>query len=224
MNNARNIQSTFDLTSFKNLNAPKFEAYSIGNLLFPRGEELFDRTFYALIEGKIYGVKVLAWAIGGTSVSPKKMYLIQTPTFTRWTNLAESPLFTSVNDLIEGRNKVEIPLIWDYNLFANVPSSLRLINRGYSDNRCWEVRQSFYYCQNDGKVNETNTKIAYLVGTPQGIFFGLEQKDYCRNTKEECLSAKFNGIDIVDFAEPIVVEIKIEIPRTEPVMRKLVLE
>lgn len=220
----RNMQSTFDLTSFENLNAPTFGGYSIGSFLFPKSEELFGRTFYAIIDGKIYGLKILAWALGGCSANPRKMYLIQTPTFTKWTNLADTPLFISVNDLIEGTNKIDKPVIWDYNLFANIPSSLRLENRGYNSNRCWEVRQSFYYSDSDGKVNESNTKIKYLVGTPQGIFFGLEQKDKCYNTREECLSAKFNGMDIVDFAEPTIIEIKIEIPSTEVVTRKLVLE
>ena len=221
----RNMQTTFDLTSFENLNAPTFGGYSMGNFLFPRGEELFGRTFYAIIDGKIYGLKILAWAVGGNSASPRRMYLIQTPTFTKWTNFADTPLFTSVNDIVEGKNKVDMPVMWDYNFFADAPSSLRLVNRGSASySRCWEIRQSFYYSKSDGRVNESNTKMKYIIGTPQGIFFGLEQKDGCYNTHEECLSAKFNGIDIVDFAEPIVVEIKIEIPRTEPVMRKLVLE
>ena len=220
----RNMQSTFDLTSFENLNAPTFGGYCMSNFCFPKGEKLFGKTFYAIIDGTIYGLKILAWAVGGSSANPKKMYLIQTPTFTRWTTLPDTPLFTSVNDLVEGQNKVVMPLIWDYEFFDDVPSSLRLIDKGTSLKRYWEIRQSFYYCKSDGKVNESNTKIKYIVGTPQGVFFGLEQKENCYNTKEECLSAKFNGMDIVDFAEPIVVEIKIEIPRTEPVMRKLVLE
>ena len=152
------------------------------------------------------------------------MYLIQTPTFTRWTNLSDTPLFTSVNDLVEGKNKFSIPHIWDYSLFENTPTDLRLINRGYAGSRNWEIRQSFYYSKSDGCATDTNTKIEYIVGTPQGIFFGLEQKKDCYNTKEECMSATFNGMDIVDFAEPTIIEIKIEIPSTEVVTRKLVLE
>ena len=220
----RNMQSTFDLTSFKNLNAPTFGGYCIHNFRFPKGNEPFGKTFYAIIDGTIYGLKILAWALIGCSSSPKTMFLIQTPKFTRWLPLYQYPLFTSVNDLVEGVNKYEMPVEYDYDVFKDTPMSLRMTNRGDSGRRDWEIRQSFYYSDSDGKVNESNTKIAYLIGTPQGMFFGLEQKDKCYNTKEECLSAKFNGMDIVDFAEPIVVEIKIEIPRTEPVMRKLVLE
>ena len=220
----RNMQSTFDLTSFKNLNAPVLGAYHIGSMRLPKGRELFGKTFYAIIDGTIYGLKILAWALSGNPSSPRIMYLIQTPTFTKWTTLPDTPLFTLVNDLVKGENKYNTPVEWDYDIFEKAPSELMMVNRGYCGNRSWEVRQSFYYSDSDGKVNETNTKIAYLVETPQGMFFGLEQKDKCYNTKEECLSAKFNGMDIVDFAEPIVVEIKIEIPRTEPVMRKLVLE
>jgi hypothetical protein len=190
----------------------------------PKGRELFGKTFYAIIDGTIYGLKILAWALCGNPSSPKISYLIQTPTFTRWTTLPDTPLFTSVNDLVKGENKFSIPVEWDYDIFEKTPSELMMVNRGYCSSRSWEVRQSFYYSDFQGKVTDTNTKIAHLVETPQGMFFGLEQKEDCYNTKEECLSAKFNGMDIVDFAEPTIIEIKIEIPSTEVVTRKLVLE
>ena len=220
----RNMQSTFDLTSFKNLNAPVLGAYHIGSMRLPKGRELFGKTFYAIIDGTIYGLKILAWAMGGNPSSPRAMYLIQTPTFTKWTNLPDTPLFTSVNDLVKGENKYNTPVEWDYDIFEKTPSELMMVNRGYRGSRSWEVRQSFFFSKSDGYVRDTNTKIAYLVETPQGMFFGLEQKENCYNTKEECLSAKFNGMDIVDFAEPTIIEIKIEIPSTEVVTRKLVLE
>jgi hypothetical protein len=220
----RNMQSTFDLTSFKNLNAPTFGGYALHNFRYPKGNELFGKTFYTIIDDTIYGLKILAWALGGCSTSPKTMFLVQTPKFTRWLHLYEYPLFTSVNDLVEGNNRYDVPVEYDYDVFKNTPMSLRMINRGDSSRRDWEVRQSFYFSKSKGMVDETNTKIAYLVETPQGMFFGLEQKDGCYNTKEECLSAKFNGMDIVDFAEPTIIEIKIEIPSTEVVTRKLVLE
>lgn len=220
----RNMQSTFDLTSFKNLNAPTFGGYALHNFRYPKGNEIFGKTFYAIIDGTIYGLKILAWALGGCSSSPKTMFLIQTPKFTRWLHLYEYPLFTSVNDLVEGNNRYDVPVEYDYDVFKNTPMSLRMINRGSCGSRDWEIRQSFYFSKSKGQVDETNTKIAYLVETPQGMFFGLVQKDDCYNTKEECLSAQFNGMDIVDFAEPTIIEIKIEIPSTEVVTRKLVLE
>ena len=211
------IQSTFNLTSFENLNAPKCNVYGISNITFPKGEYLWGRRFYAIIDGKIYGLKILAWALSGRS----KKYLIQTPTFTRWANLPDTPLFTSVNDLVEGKNKFTIPLDWTSDVFTDNPTSLRLFRIGHCD---WEIRQTFYYSKKDGRVKENATKIEYIVGTPQGIFFGLVQGKDCYKTKEECMSATFNGMDIVDFAEPTIVEIKIEIPSTEVVTRKLVLE
>ena len=220
----RNMQSTFDLTSFKNLNAPVLGAYALHNFRYPKGREIFGKTFYAIIDGTIYGLKILAWALGGNPSSPRTMFLIQTPTFTKWLHLYEYPLFTSVNNLVEGKNKYDIPVEYDYDVFKVTPMSLRMINRGDSSRRDWEVRQSFYFSKSEGYVRDSNTKIAYLVETPQGMFFGLEQRDTCYNTKEECLSAKFNGMDIVDFAEPTIIEIKIEIPSTEVVTRKLVLE
>lgn len=220
----RNMQSTFDLTSFKNISTPSFGGYHIGDIRLPKGRELFGKTFYTIIDGTIYGLKILAWALGGCSASPKTMFLIQTPKFTRWLHLYEYPLFTSVDELVKGENKYNIPVEWDYDVFAKIPSELKMVNRGYSNKRCWEVRQSFYFSKGEGFVRDSNTKIAYLVETPQGMFFGLEQKEGCYNTKEECISEKFNGMDIVDFAEPTIIEIKIEIPSTEVVTRKLVLE
>ena len=219
-----NFQSTFDLTSFVNLNAPLYGGYNIRSFRFPMGNKLFGKTFYTIIDGTIYGLKILAWALCGTSSSPRTMFLIQTPTFTKWLHLYEFPIFTSVNDLVEGKNKYDMPVVWDYEFFKNTPTSLRLTNRGDSSSRNWEVRQSFYYSKSSGRADETNTKIKYLVGTPQGVFFGLEQKENCYNTKEECLSAKFNGMDIVDFAEPTIIEIKFEIQPTEPIVRTLVLK
>ena len=213
----RNMQSTFDLTSFREMNAPKFGIYEICGITIPRGEELFGKTFYAIIGENIYGLKILAWAINGRS----HVYLVQTPTFTRWMSLSDIPLFTSVNDLVEGKNKFYIPVDWSFDAFRDIPTDLRLTRNA---RRNWEIKQSFYYSKSEGRVCSSTTKIEYLVGTPQGIFFGLVQSEDCYSTKDECLSATFNGMDIVDFAEPTIIEIRIEIPSTEVVTRKLVLE
>ena len=67
----RNMQSTFDLTSFKNLNAPVLGAYALYNFRYPKGKEIFGKTFYAIIDGTIYGLKILAWALGGNPSSPR---------------------------------------------------------------------------------------------------------------------------------------------------------
>ena len=213
----RNMQSTFDLTSFREMNAPKFGTYEICGITIPRGEQLFGKTFYAIIGENIYGLKILAWAINGRS----HVYLVQTPTFTRWMSLSDIPLFTSVNDLVEGKNKFYIPVDWSFDAFRDIPTDLRLTRNA---RRNWEIKQSFYYSKSEGRVCSSTTKIEYLVGTPQGIFFGLVQSEGCYSTKDECLSATFNGMGIVDFAEPTIIEVKIEIPSTEVVTRKLVLE
>ena len=214
-----NMQSTFDLTSFREMNAPKFGIYEICGITIPRGEELFGKTFYAIIGENIYGLKILAWAINGRS----HVYLVQTPTFTRWMSLSDIPLFTSVNDLVEGKDRFDIPREWCNETFANAPMDLK-ITKSEGLGTQWEFNQSFYYSKNDGCVYPSTTKIEYIVGTPQGIFFGLVQFANHYATEDECLSATFNGMDIVDFAEPTVIEIKIEIPSTEVVTRKLVLE
>lgn len=213
----RNMQSTFDLTSFKQMNAPTLGIYEICGIAIPRGEKLFGKTFYAIIGENIYGLKILAWAISGHS----NVYLIQTPTFTRWMSLSDIPLFTSVNDLVEGKDRFYIPVDYPFEAFRDIPTDLRL---ACNARRNWEIKQSFYYSKSEGCVCSSATKIEYLVGTPQGIFFGLVQRGDCYNTKDECLSAKFGGMNIIDFAEPTIIEIKIEIPSTEVVTRKLVLE
>ena len=216
----RNMQSTFDLTSFREMNAPKFGIYEICGITIPRGEELFGKTFYAIIGENIYGLKILAWAISGRS----HVYLVQTPTFTRWMSLSDIPLFTSVNDLVEGKNKFDILLERCYETFADIPQNLRLTKSyAYGLGDKWEFNQSFYYSERDGRVCAATTKIEYIVGTPQGIFFGLAQFANHYATEDECLSATFNGTDIVDFAEPTIVEIKVKVPSTDVVTRKLML-
>ena len=215
----RNMQSTFDLTSFVKMNAPKYGSYHICSVTFPKGERIFGKTFYAILDGKIYGLKILAWALD----SRTRAYLVQTPTFTKWMSLSDTPLFTSVNDLVEGKDRFDIPLEWCNETFANVPMDFK-ITKSEGLGTQWEFNQSFYYSKNDGCVYPSTTKIEYIVGTPQGIFFGLVQFANHYATEDECLSATFNGMDIVDFAEPTVIEIKIEIPSTEVVTRKLVLE
>lgn len=217
----RNMQTTFDLTSFKQIDAPTYGSYDISDITFPKGEHIFGRTFYAIIDKKIYGLKILAWALSSRS----RAYLIQTPTFTKWMSLSDIPLFTSVNDLVEGKNKFEIPREWCNETFADIPNNLRITkNYAYGRETKWEFKQSFHYSEKDGRICSSATKIGYIVGTPQGIFFGLVQfaKNYA--TEDECRSATFNGMDIVDFAEPTIIEIKVEIPSTEVVTRKLVLE
>lgn len=215
----RNMQSTFDLTSFVKMNAPKYGSYHICGVTFPKGERIFGKTFYAIFDGKIYGLKILAWALD----SRTRAYLVQTPTFTKWMSLSDTPLFTSVNDLVEGKDRFDIPREWCNETFANTPMDFK-ITKSEGRNTEWEFNQSFYYSEKDGCVYPSTTKIEYIVGTPQGIFFGLVQFAKHYATEDECLSATFNGMDIVDFAEPTVIEIKIEIPSTEVVTRKLVLE
>ena len=213
------MQSTFDLTSFKKMNAPKYGGYHICGVTFPKGERIFGRTFYAIFDGKIYGLKILAWALNGCT----RAYLIQTPTFTKWMSLSDTPLFTSVNDLVEGKDRFDIPLEWCNETFANTPTDFK-ITKSEGRNTQWGFNQSFYYSEKDGCVYPSTTKREYIVGTPQGIFFGLVQFANHYATEDECLSATFNGMEVVDFAEPTVIEIKIEIPSTEVVTRKLVLE
>ena len=217
-----NISTTFDHTPFADINCPKYNGWGIDNIKVPNGEGIFHKTFYMLYEGKIMAFKILAWAFGGRERYNQPIaYLIQTPTFTKW-HYFNTKFFTSVNDLVEGTNPFEIPKVTTCTLFHNAPSEchIKIEHNTYNI----EVMQSFLYSKSASKVVQYNTQITYIMGVENGVFIGLTQRGDCKNTKEETIATQFNGIEIVDFAEPVVVDIRIEIPRTEVVTKRLVLK
>ena len=57
------ICTTFDLTSFENLKAPKLHDQSIATFDYPKADEIFSRVFYMEDNGKITAFKILAWAL-----------------------------------------------------------------------------------------------------------------------------------------------------------------
>lgn len=219
--NTFNLETTFNLNSFTNLNCPKFGNYAFSSVCFPDGRKLFDKIFYMELDGKITAFKFIAWAMVGCSPRYNFMYLIQTPTTTFWINLADKAFFETLEQLLNGSGKYDIPKIWDYNLFSD---NDKINRRDIGKERRWSFNQSYYYSDNRGVVASSETKIAYFMGVKNGIYVGLQQGKGHKNTPQEVLAERFNNREVIDFAEPTTIEIKIEIPSTEYVTKRIVLE
>ena len=226
--NTRNIKSTFDFTPFLNLNTPKYDGYSIQNTRIPKGTDFYGKTFYIEMDGAITAFKILAWAKQKTLTSNCGLrFLIHTPKETKWVELSKG-FFTSVNDLVKGVNHYEIPIEWIYDTFDDYSVSLAHLNMvkgGFGGDIYYELHQSYYYSTSQSRVESTYSKIQYFMGTPQGIFIGLaHREEHHKCSASEILANRFDGMEVVDFGEPIKVEITFEIPSTECVVRKLVLK
>ena len=218
-----NVITTFDLTKFEDLRCPKFDSYRIRNVRVPDMAKLANKVFYMEYEGGITAFKVLAWSMYCSSYTGFS-FLIQTPKHEGiWVNLIGKAFFPSVESLVRGENKVDMPYIWDYNFLKN-NDEVKLVNKGTSSERVWEFHQSYYYSDSKGTPVSDNTKIKYVLCVENGLYIGLHQMKGHYTTPQEVLANRFNGKDIIDFAEPTTIEIKIEIPSTEYVTRKLVLK
>lgn len=219
--NTFNLETTFNLNSFIDLNCPKFGEFGFVSVRFPDGRALFDKVFYMELDGKITAFKFLAWALTGNCNRYNFVYLIQTPTTTFWTNLADKPIFETLEQLLNGSGKYDIPKIYDSNLLSG---NDKINRRDIGKDHRWSFNQSYYYSDNRGIVADSETKIAYFMGVKNGIYVGLQQGKGYKNTPQEVLAERFNNKEVIDFAEPTTIEIKIEIPSTEYVTKRIVLE
>lgn len=211
-----NATTTFNLSSFTTLDAPTYGKLHLLCCYAPQIDGMFTETFYALLDGKISAFKILAWAIMEDN---RCACLIQTPIKREWVVLREIPFFRSIKNLIKGEEKVS----WrdtSFRYYTFDGKGSMYVNGDYATT----VEQSYYYDETYGTAKKTRTPIKYIVGTPQGVFLGLEQKEKHYATEDECLSAKFNNIEIIDFTEPTNFEVKLEIPSVNVVTRKLVLK
>jgi hypothetical protein len=220
-----NIITTFDLTKFQDLKCPMLDCYRIKNVRVPDMTKLANKVFYMEFEGGITAFKVLAWSMYTASFhSYNFSFLIQTPKHEGvWVNLIGKAFFPSIESLVRGEDKVDMPYIWDYNFLKN-NDEVKLVNKGTSSERDWEFHQSYYYSDLKGTAVSDTTKIKYVLCVENGLYIGLHQMKGRYTTPQEVLANRFNGKDIIDFAEPTTIEIKIEIPSTEYVTRKLVLK
>ena len=215
------ICTTFDLTSFENLKAPKLYDQSIGFFDYPKADEIFNKVFYMEDNGKITAFKILAWALHrGFSMSSYLQCLIQTPGGSpTWHKIFDKPIYTSVNDLVSCKNRVRFNMLSHSELHLEESVGAR---RG----DCWYTfSKSFQFNNELGRVMPYLSRVRYFIGTPDGIFIGLEHtEDDMKESADEAKAAHFNGMEVVDFAEPIVVNIKIEIPQTDIVTKTLTLK
>lgn len=215
------ICTTFDLTSFENLKAPKLYDQSIGFFDYPKADEIFNKVFYMEDNGKITAFKILAWALHrGFSMSSYLQCLIQTPGGSpTWHKIFDKPIYTSVNDLVSCKNRVRFNMLSHSELHLEESVGAR---RG----DCWYTfSKSFQFNNELGRVMPYLSRVRYFIGTPDGIFIGLEHtEEDMKESADEAKAAHFNGMEVVDFAEPIVVNIKIEIPQTDIVTKTLTLK
>lgn len=214
------ICSTFDLTSFENLKAPKLNSLSLSNFSYPKADDIFNKVFYMEDNGKITAFKILAWAVHrGFAMSNYLEYLIQTPGGSPTWYKFDQPIYTSVNDLVSCNNRVRFNMLSYHEL--HLEESVGAC-RGDS---WYTFLKSFQFDNELGCVMPRLSRIKYVIGTPDGIFIGLEHtEEDMKESADEAKAAHFNGMEVVDFAEPIVVNIKIEIPQTDIVTKTLTLK
>ena len=215
------ICTTFDLTSFENLKAPKLHDQSIATFDYPKADEIFSRVFYMEDNGKITAFKILAWALHrGFSMSTYLECLIQTPGGSpTWHKVFDKPIYTSVNDLVSCKNRVR------FNMLSCSELHLEESVGAHRGESWYTFPMSFKFDDELGRVKTYLSRVRYVIGTPDGIFIGLEHiEEDMKESADEAKAAHFNGMEVVDFAEPIVVNIKIEIPQTDIVTKTLTLK
>lgn len=211
-----NITTTFDLNPFTKVSCPTYNGFGVYNISIPNGEGIFNRKFYMMIDGKITAFKILAWAFGEyTTYHQRIAYLIQTPRETKWCFFGDTKFFPTLEDMVSGREPYNIPTTSVSSLFGGIGE--------WSQGRI-EFKCSYYYSEYDGKVRTTATVISHIMGTKDGIYIGLKHNGNRKSSKDEVLAEMFNGVEVEDFAEPTIIEIKFEIPSTQMVTKKLVLK
>ena len=215
------ICTTFDLTSFENLKAPKLHDLSIAFFNYPKADDIFNKVFYMEDNGKITAFKILAWAAyRGFSLCNYLEYLIQTPGGSPTWHKFDQPIYTSVNDLVSCKNRIHFNMLSCHELHLEESVGARRSKDGY-----YTFPKSFQFNNELGRVQACLSRIRYFIGTPDGIFIGLEHtEEDMKESADEAKAAHFNGMEVVDFAEPIVVNIKIEIPQTDIVTKTLTLK
>ena len=213
-----NITTTFDLNPFAKVSCPSYKSFGISDISLPSGEEIFNRKFYMMLGGKITAFKILAWALGEYSTYHQRIgYLIQTPKETKWVFFGDTKFFATLEDMVNGNEPYKIPTTSATSLFGRIGS--------WNSSRI-EFHRSYYYSEMCGGVRATATVISHIMGTKDGVYIGLKHngnREY-KSSKDEVLAEKFNGVEVEDFAEPTIIEIKFEIPSTQMVTKRLVLK
>lgn len=204
--------TTFDLSLFTTLNAPTFGNFAVKtHRTYPIGD-IFNKTFYKVHDDKIKAFKVLAWALREDYTI---YYLIQFPNeVPQWiANFMCNGVFSSVENLINGKS-LGSNEIKRFNAFYEMP---------VGEDDSVRFNNSFYMNKRDSLVYQTSSAIRYILGTDNGVFIGLQHSSLEHKcSREEVIASTYNNMDVIEFAEPPTIEIKIEvIPQKEFVVRKL---
>lgn len=173
------------------------------NIVTPYGNDIFSKTYYKVYNGKITAFKVLAWAV--TDGFGKLTYLVLFPNgTTEWKVEFLNDAQLSVEDIVNCKEAHY------YNLFRCVMACNGGVFRTFCDRYtdCMYFYNSYEMVGN--KVVKHISGIHQIYGTPDGVFVRLfHNKPNYFNSEEECKINKFNGMEVVDFADPIKIEIEV---------------
>lgn len=203
----QNIFITFDLSVFNEvpkLSTGPFKYTQLYDSIKLPLAKIFENVLYKMVDDKIKAFKVLAWALtqcercAGCELS----YLIQFPNEEpRWIRDFIHKAATSVENLINGK--------FIDSLFHCSALSIMDKHREYTHYGNVMFKNSFRMI--DGVVHIQSSLISYLMGTPEGIFIGLShQNPNSYESREQAIADYYNGVEVIDFAEPIKVEIEVQ--------------
>ena len=202
----QNLHITFDLSIFNGI--PAFSDCAQNKTVIQREIKtpkaiIFNRVLYKVVDQKIMAFKILAWAktLDSYITGHELSYLVQFPGEPpRWIKkFADYSVATSVEDLVNGR-------FIDLHSHGLIELADFRESHIYSD-YCFKKS----YKMMDGAVHTAKSVIKYLMGTEDGIFIGLSHPyEDCFETREQAIASKYDGMEVVDFAEPIKVEIEVQ--------------
>ena len=207
----KNLHITFDLSIFANVprvtNHPTLHITALQHETKTVNSTVFNRVLYKLIDGKIRAFKVLAWALAHetNSCGLERAYLVQFPNESpRWIRrfADDNKVATSVENLVNGRFIDLCRHGFDYEF------GLRDFQEShvYSD---YVFRRSYEII--NGVVHTRNSVISYVMCTEDGLFIGLSHPNgNCVQTREQAIADFYDGMEVIDFAEPIKVEIEVQ--------------
>lgn len=170
----------------------------------PYGNDIFNKVYYKEYEGKITAFKVLAWAIVDGFGCLSFLVLFPNGT-TEWKkSFLDNTCQLSVEDVVMGKQRSM------RDLFSCCLACNGGVFSDFCDRHCdvFYFRNSFRYA--NGKLEREISGIRQIYGTPDGVFVRLfHTKPNCSSSEEELRANKFNGMEVVDFAEPIKIDIEI---------------
>ena len=198
---------------------------SYGNDFLPTGIWIpynipYNKVLYTMIDGKLTAIRFLMTTFVRDISDSKKFsstsnnYLIQTPYGLKWVTFhnGEGRFFETKEEYFQyiesGKGGFAIETEQLYRL-VNVPSTDR---RYFKE--CWEW---------DGlTAQKRNASIKNIIINEDGVTIVLSKSVTNYWSKEECVKANLDGMEIVDFPQSnFSVSINIEIQPNKPIVRTL---